>query len=503
MADEKIDSLTIGIGLTTEDFQAGIDKIMEGISGMRQSTEAAAEGMGASFAGMADSVSGLALKFTGLFFAVRGIEDVIGYFKNLSHELAQLSFAGEYLGQSSVQLSRFGEVARLAGGHAEDAITAVQGLQSAIFGLEYQGQMSQNLLMLNRLRVAYLDERGHMLPIEQIAMNAAKALQQQLPGKANEAMRVQWAVQIFGPGGLANAVGGGVAELRKFYAESTKDQKSITQRAMDEQRHLQQSITRLSYDVKNEATKALNALTPVIQALINEIKNSLIPTIQEVITDFEDWLHPKKLVDNAMSGKGVGPLGILHPINSFEAIGIGLGIRAAQFHEWWKKQIGEFEISKLAAEVPVPASVSARIAPNTNLDALRLLHIEEGGDAKDPTWSKAITAYAGVAAMPGGAAAYVQEAAAAGRAPSPPPPPGYFRAHHGVLHIPATPGAARPAQTLPAAAHSAAAAPATRVTIGTVNVNAPQAKDANGIAAAMHRAMERKLLAAQADPGLQ
>ncbi len=486
MAD--IDRLTVGVGLNSEEFQAGIDRIMQGIEGLRTETTEAAEGMGASFATMGESIAGLALKFGGLFLAIRGISDVIGYFKDLSGELANLGFAGKYLGQSSVQLSRWGEVARLAGGHAEDAIAAVQGLQSAIFGLEYQGQMSQNLLMLNRLRVAYLDPQGHMLPIETIAMNAAKALQEQLPGKANEAMRVQWAAQIFGPGGIANAVGGGVEALRKFYGESSKDQKSITQRAIDAQMHLNQSITRLSYDIKSQATDILDKLTPTIQKLIDEIRNGLIPTIDEAITDLDDFLHPTKLVDKAMSGKGVGSL--WNPIHFFEAMGIGLGIRAGQVHDWWMKHIHNQSFAGASTEA-IPAQVQSRLDPGTNLQALRYLHYEAGGDIRDPTWSKAIVAYASLAQKAGGPAAYVKYVQQTGNATVPS----------------RLPSIATPSATRPSVSHKTDA----RVTITNLNVNAPNAKDANGVMkasrsaweAAANRAMERKLLAAQADPGMQ
>lgn len=495
MADQQIDRLTVGVGLTNDEFRTGIDEVIESINGMRQSTEEAAEGMGASFASLTSDVAGLALKFGGLFLAIRGIEDVVGYFKDLSSELAELSFAGEYLGQSSVALSRWGEVARLAGGNAEDAVTAVRSLQSAIFGLEFNGQMSQNLLMLNRLRVAYTDQNGKMLPLDQIAMNAAKALEQQLPGKAMEPMRVSWAAQIFGPGGLANAVGGGVTELRKFYAESSKDQKGITQRLIDSQRSLQQDITRLSYEVKSEASGILNQLTPEIKKLIGVIRDRLIPTIDEAITDFEEWLHPGKMVDDIMSGKkdlgSINPL--THPINFFEAMGIGLGIRAGQFHEWWEKNLKNFRADKLA-NIRVPGQVTARIASDTNLEALKLLHIEAGGDAGDPTWSKAVTAYSGLREMPGGVQGYVNSAMATGNTV-----PQMPKAPPAVV----TPHAARPAShTHPASGTAPTASLGPRVAIGTVMVNAPQAKDANGIAAAMDRALQRKLLAAQADPGL-
>lgn len=499
MSGQQIDSLTVGVGLTQEDFEAGVQKILRSLGQMREQTAETGESMTSSLSSVGGSVLGLGLKFAGLFIAIKGIEDVVGYFKNLSVELANLGFAGRYLGQSAVELSRFGEVAKLAGGNTQDAITAVQSLQSAIFGLEFQGQISQNLLQLQRLGVGYLTTAGQMRPLKDIAMETAAALQRQLPGKANEAMRVQWAAQIFGAGGLANAVGGGLAELRKFYSESARDQKSITQRAIDTQVRTQQDLTRLSADIRSEATDILTRLTPAIQDLIKVIRDRLVPTIDEAISDLMVFLHPGSAVDTAMGGKGVGPLGFSHPLNTFEAIGIGLGIRAGQLHDWWMKQLQGYNTLKLNSEMPaVPPQVEGRLALGTNSYALRLLHLEAGGDQGDPTWSKAITAYGGLAQYPGGVTGYIREAVEAGA-----PSVGNTVSPRTLpLHALGTPAAHRPIATPTGTSKPTASNGGPRVQIGTIGPIYTQARDANGLMADINRAAQRKLLVAQADPGL-
>lgn len=476
MADQQIDRLTVGVGLSQEDFDAGVQKILRSLGQLRTETQVTGESMTSSLSSVSSSVMGLGLKFAGLFIAVKGIEDVVGYFKNLSSSLAALGFAGRYLGQSSIELSRFGEVAKLAGGNTQDAINAVQSLQSAIFGLEFQGQISQNLLQLQRLGVGYLTTAGQMRPLKDIAMETAAALQRQLPGKANEAMRVQWAAQIFGPGGLANAIGGGLGELRKFYAESSHDQKSITQRAIDAQMHLQQSVTRLSYDVRNEATAILNRLTPAIQDLINVIRNDLIPVIDEVIAD------------------------ILHPISHFEKNHPVVGRTVGAFEQFGRMLEEPFMRGKIEAE-KIPQSVMARLPADiasdpSALSALKIFHFEAGGDSADPNWSKAITQYLGFYGDNATrAAADFKRAQAEGRAGT------ISRPHAPPIHALSTPGAARPAASA-AAGKSTAALVGPRIHIGTIGPIYTQAKDANGIMAAIDRAAQRKLLVAQSDPGL-
>lgn len=477
MPGETIDSLTVDIGLSSAEFEAGVNRILASMGEMRTTAAQTGDAMGMSLAELGSSIGGLAMRFAGLFLAFRGIEDVVGYFKELHGELAKLNVVSEYFGSSASELSRLGEVAKLAGGNSQDAIDTLKSLQSSIFGLEFQGQMGNNLLMLQRLGVAYLDASGNMRDMKDIAFDAAKKLHELLPGPENQQRRVQYALQ-FASGGIANAIGGPLSDFRAMYAKAVSEQKNITDKAAEQQRRLQQDLIKLSYVIENEAVKALNKLTPQIEHLIGSIETSLIPTIDELIGDVMEWLHPKSIADKMASGAGVGPLGLMHPINTFEAIGIGLGIRAAQFHEWWEKQLGAYRTSKLsdiAGQISIPAQVQSRLAPGTNLEVLKLIHLQAGGDTGDPTWSKAIGAYQGVNPQ-----AYLQSAATSGHLP---------------MRSLSTPGAARPGKPT-------ASLGGPRVNIGTVNVNAPQATDANGIAASMDRALQRKLLVSQSDPGL-
>jgi hypothetical protein len=493
-----IDSLTLDIGLTSDEFQAGVNKILGSMEQMQGAAAETGEGMaasfeslGSSFESLGSSVGGLALRFAGMFLGFKGLEGIVDYFKDLSREMANINFAAFYLGQSANELGRFGEVAKLAGGQAHDAIAGVRGLESAIFGLEFQGQMSESLILLSRLRVAYLDTAGAMLPIKDIALNAAAALQQMLPGDAQRPMRVQWAAGIFGAGGLANAVGGGLMELRKFYADAASDLKKIGDKDYERQMKLQQSLTELSYEVKGDAAAILTKLTPAIEDLIRSIETELIPTVDELITDLMDWMHPGRMLEKAATG----PTGLSHPINDLAHLGAWLGSKAADFQDFWMQQSQNARHSTLAT-IRVPAQVTARMGEGTNLDALKFLHLEAGGDAGDPTWSKALTVYASLGAMPGGADAYAHSLFAAGLLRLAPAVP--------RTHALSTPSAPRSPPS--GVAHGTISRPTSstlgpRVNIGSMTIQT-QATDANRMAADVNRALERKLLVTGYEPGL-
>ncbi|MBM6453122.1 hypothetical protein, partial [Lacticaseibacillus paracasei] len=95
------------------------------------------------------------------FIAVRGLEDVVGYFKDLHHQLAEVGFQSRNLGVAGTEIKKLGEVSELFGGQVQDATDSIQGLQNAVFNLRYKGQVSESLMMLQRFGVAYLTASGH------------------------------------------------------------------------------------------------------------------------------------------------------------------------------------------------------------------------------------------------------------------------------------------------------------------------------------------------------
>lgn len=498
---EKIDSLTLDIGLTSDEFQAGVNRILASMGRMESQAAETGEAMGASFASLGASVAGLAWRFAGMFLAFRSVEGLVDYFKNLSVELANLGFASKYLGQSGVELRRFGEVAEKSGGQAQDAITAVQGLNSAIFGLEYQGQMSQSLIALSRLGVGYTGPNGAPLPPKEVFFNLAKKLQEMYPGKDNTWLRVQWAQQAFpGAPGISNAIGGPLSDFEENYAKATKDNKDITQRLLDRQMELQKATTSLEYQIKDRAAVALDSVTDAIYKLIDEIENKLIPTLDELIGDLMDWLHPGKMLDKASED----PLGLLHPINDLAHFGAFLG---GKFQEHMMK----YRQDKLNA-ITIPATVTSRLASDTNLDALKLLHMRAGGEKGDPTWSKAITDYRALGGA-NQAARYVALATSRGdlspeegtgemlyRLPASKPeiPPEWLSPN-----LLSTPSASRPQPPGPSNMQpptSSIVGP--RVQIDSIGPIYTQATDANGLMADINRAAQRKVLVANTDPGL-
>jgi hypothetical protein len=80
-------------------------------------------------------------------------------------------------------------------------------LQSAVYQLKYNGNMSEELLTLQRFGVFYLDASGNLLPVENIARRAAKVVNG--GGQRPEGERRQVAIAMGMPRDLATVVAGG------------------------------------------------------------------------------------------------------------------------------------------------------------------------------------------------------------------------------------------------------------------------------------------------------
>ena len=313
MSGTLIDSLVISLGLDSKGFADGIEN----------STK---------------SLAGFATRIAGMFVAFKGVEGIVDYFKDLHTQLAEIGFASRNLGVAGTELSRLGEVAQLFGGQMSDAQNSVQGLQAAVFNLRFRGQLSDQLLMLQRFGIAYLDAQGHARDVVDIARDASKVIDQQaLVNGLNEGERQQLALALLPQGGgLASAAAQGSAGFDAALAAAAKDQKPLTDRTIQSQVHLDQSITRLQASVDAQASVTLGTLTPAIELAVqklNQLANDVIPYLNKKLQELIDFLkNPPPWFKSLETSVGnlvtvLGPAGTL--IVSFAALTTALSAGGA------------------------------------------------------------------------------------------------------------------------------------------------------------------------------
>lgn len=238
-----IEELVIGIGMDTSNLVAGIRDVMGRIASLGKFLFNA-------FLGFTPTITG-----------------VISKFMDLSRHLADLGFQARSLGVSAKEVSRLGEVAELMGGNFDDAASTVEGLQQALYNLKFNGQMSDQLIQLQRFGVGYMDGAGHMLDTEVIARNAAARLDALKKSGTMSQADAYFAAQSMGfQGGIARAVAGGkgAPSLEKALKEATVDQKQLTQKTIDSQMQLYDANVRLRTTMDTVLSRALGDLSKVL-----------------------------------------------------------------------------------------------------------------------------------------------------------------------------------------------------------------------------------------------
>jgi hypothetical protein len=448
VAGSVIDSLVVTLGLDSKGFAEGVK-------------------------GSTEQLASFTRRLAGMFLAVRGLEDVVGYFKDLHAQLAEIGFTSRNLGVAGTELKRLGEVSELFGGQMQDAADSVQGLQSAVFSLRYRGQISESLMMLQRFGVAYLDAAGHARNFRDVARDAAKVIDKQRAQGATQGEATQLAQAMGFTGGIASAVAQGSAGFEKAFGQATQDQKALTDKTIAGQVQLDRDITRLQETTAAQSSVILDRMKPILEAAVQWLRQlavDLLPKIVHAIDAVIAFFKNPPAWVKSLEGLVVDLAHALGPIGTLVAAILGLSALLG---------VGGALVGTLTSlPVLLGAGLGAWVATLKSgteghegwLDQLSELVLDKFGPGSD----------------------YGKKPATGvpGRPPLAPP----------------TPTAPRPAS---AAEQSAAAGMptamntrgGTQVHIDEITVNT-RATDANGIAGSIGGALQRKLLVANADPGL-
>lgn len=213
-----IEALMFKVGLDPKDFEAGSKKVDDALDGIKEKAkntgnevEKSSEKGGSSLFRFA-SRAAIAAKVIAL--AKEGIGAIIDSAK-LTRDLA---LAGQALDTTAAKLRNFDNVAEMFGGNVGEARKTVEGLHRAIFNLTFNGQMSEQLVMLGRLGVRFQDASGHMREFKDIYLDTAeKITQARASGKMTEGEAFEYLKSAGYDDGLARAAVGGRVSANLAY----------------------------------------------------------------------------------------------------------------------------------------------------------------------------------------------------------------------------------------------------------------------------------------------
>ena len=283
-----IDQLLVTLGLDASKFKEGAEQ-----------SNSALDSIAAGVSRTASGVGNLALKIVGLTAAAIGVKDFVGHVADLVKMSLPLQMMAENLGIDEKQLLILGETSQQFAGHAEDAANSINGLQSAIFNLRFKGEMSDQLIMLQRLGVQFQDSAGHMRNFNEIAMDTSRRLQ---AAGLDEATRYQYALSAGFTGGIATGIAQGPDALAKALASVATANKSVTDKQIDALAKLDRSILLLRDRVDAQTITLAAKATPAVERLAGDIEG-LITWLRGAVKN--DVTEEERLTEKY----GGGPIG--------------------------------------------------------------------------------------------------------------------------------------------------------------------------------------------------
>lgn len=225
-----IDSLIVTLGLDPKQFKKGADEVEKQskktkdsvtkdgkeISDGTAKTEFAVKKSADS---MASSFRRVATEVIGLFVAVRSVQDVVGFFERVNAGTRQLGLDSKNFGIAANELRDWQNAAVLAGGSAQGVTDTIASLNKSLFNLQYTGQVSDQLIFLQRLGVQFRTTAGQVAPFKNILMQTAQILERNGRSRAENFQYLQAAG--FDVGSI-NLVLAGTKALAAYYEQQKR-----------------------------------------------------------------------------------------------------------------------------------------------------------------------------------------------------------------------------------------------------------------------------------------
>jgi hypothetical protein len=164
-----IDQLIVKLGLDPKDFTKGEKQVAASVLDVEKKVKASSDGMGRNIAGMA-------AKWLTVAAAIAAVKKVVGAIDDAANATRKLGIDAKNFDTAAAKLRNFENAVVMMGGNAEQARQTVAGLQKSIFDLAYNGQVSDSLVMLTRLGVQFQDSTGQARDFNDVILDTADAI---------------------------------------------------------------------------------------------------------------------------------------------------------------------------------------------------------------------------------------------------------------------------------------------------------------------------------------
>jgi hypothetical protein len=218
-----IDELIVALKLDPRDFDKGAKQAAASIVKAKKEVKSATDEMGAgankvatSFANSGGAISKVFSRGGAIGLAIAATIAAGKIVNDKLYEVAErtrkLGLDSRAYNTSAAGLRNMQNAAELAGGSLEDANAAAGSLVKSLFDLKFNGAVSDQLVQLARLGVQFTDNAGKARDFKDVTLDTAAALEKlQNSGQMSRAEAIQFAQQAGFSGGMAQLVAGGRA----------------------------------------------------------------------------------------------------------------------------------------------------------------------------------------------------------------------------------------------------------------------------------------------------
>jgi len=270
-----VDSLIVTLGLDSKGFKKGAGEADKAIKDVQSDVVKSAQSM-------VSALSRVAAEFVGLFLVVRSVHDIVDFFADINEATRQLGFDSKNFGIAAGELRDWQNAAEIAGGRAEDVAKTVESFQRSLFNLKFNGVVSDQLIYLARLGVAFQTTAGQVRPFKDILFDTARALE-----RSNKSRPEKYEF-LKGAGfdeGSINLILGGTKALEEAYEKQQRLQQ-INERNTRAAQKLAEAWIYLKQSLTAAATQILTNLTPYLEQLFTTMQKDFPAKLQELA----DWV---------------------------------------------------------------------------------------------------------------------------------------------------------------------------------------------------------------------
>jgi hypothetical protein len=268
MAVTIIDSLMVTLGLDPNPFKKAALEAERQQKSLKESSKKSSNEITDAFMSVGRSAATMLLGF-------EGIKGAISYFSNLNVANANLGRFSANLGQSAHEVNTWDSAVELMGGSAKESEADLMGLSSSLTALRATGDVSPMVLLLQRMGVAVYDAQGKTRKLTDIFKDLGDKLR-----TYNRADAFNLARQAGISESTFNLIRAEADERDRILATAEANN-AVTEENVKQAAELQSQWREIGQGIKGAATELLATFTPYlmtafhwIQQIFTGVKNT-------------------------------------------------------------------------------------------------------------------------------------------------------------------------------------------------------------------------------------